>query len=128
MASAAKLAVTSPEQDAAGLAAAPTRYIVPQDLALALRMMEDSEFDCLLTSVGSEAQRRGRLPDVPASEMLATDGKARLKSGSEQKNPSSSLTSGQTNAVRAAFKAGVKLSVIARQFGLSPAQVKSALG
>ena len=38
-----------------------------------------------------------------------------------------SLTRGQVNAVRAAFKAGIKPSVIARQFGLSQSDVRKAL-
>ena len=37
------------------------------------------------------------------------------------------LTQGRINAVRAAFKAGVKPSTIARQFGISPSAVKEAL-
>jgi hypothetical protein len=37
------------------------------------------------------------------------------------------LTPGKLNAVRAAFKAGVKPSQIARQFGLSQSEVRKAL-
>jgi predicted transcriptional regulator len=38
-----------------------------------------------------------------------------------------SLTQGQVNAVRAAFKAGITPSRIARQFGISQANVRKAL-
>ena len=38
-----------------------------------------------------------------------------------------SLTKGQLNAVRAAFKAGVTPSAIARQFGISQSDVRKAL-
>jgi transposase-like protein len=38
-----------------------------------------------------------------------------------------SLTTGKLNAVRAAFRAGVRPSAIARQFGISQADVKKAL-
>ncbi len=38
-----------------------------------------------------------------------------------------SLTRGQVNAVRAAFKAGITPSRIARQFGLSQSDVRKAL-
>jgi DNA invertase Pin-like site-specific DNA recombinase len=38
-----------------------------------------------------------------------------------------SLTRGQINAVRAAFKAGIKPSLIARQFGLSQSDVRKVL-
>lgn len=37
------------------------------------------------------------------------------------------FTKGKLNAVRAAFKAGVKLSVVARQFGISQSDVRKAL-
>jgi transposase-like protein len=37
------------------------------------------------------------------------------------------LTTGRLNAVRAAFKAGVKPSAIARQFGISQSDVRKAL-
>jgi hypothetical protein len=37
------------------------------------------------------------------------------------------LTPGKPNAVRAAFKAGIKPSQIARQFGLSQSDVRKAL-
>ena len=40
---------------------------------------------------------------------------------------SAPLTTGKFNAVRAAFKAGVKPMQIARQFGLSDADVRRAL-
>jgi len=106
---------------------AGTRYVLPEGLALALRTMEDAEFDRLLASVSAEAQRRGRSPDTPQSEKPVPHQKARPKPASEAGAGASSLTTGQTNAVRAAFRAGVKLSAIARQFGLSPAQVKKAL-
>jgi hypothetical protein len=39
----------------------------------------------------------------------------------------SSLTTGKLNAVRAAFKAGVKPSAIARQFEISQSDVRKAL-
>jgi hypothetical protein len=38
-----------------------------------------------------------------------------------------SLTTGKLNAVRAAFKAGIKPSMIARQFGISQSDVRKAL-
>ena len=38
-----------------------------------------------------------------------------------------SLTRGKINAVRAAFKEGIKPSVIARQFGISQSDVRKVL-
>jgi hypothetical protein len=37
------------------------------------------------------------------------------------------LTRGQINAVRAAFKAGIKPTLIARQFGISQSDVRKVL-
>jgi hypothetical protein len=55
-------------------------------------------------------------------------GFAKFASPSSSKMPAAaSLTRGQVNAVRAAFKAGVTPSRIARQFGLSHADVRKAL-
>jgi len=108
-------------------AAAATRYVLPEGLALALRTMEDAEFDRLLASVTAEARRRGRVPEAPMREKSAKAEKPQPKPTGTLAVRPGSLTTGQTNAVRAAFRAGVKLSAIARQFGLSPAQVKKAL-
>jgi len=116
-----------PPSGAAKPAAAATRYVLPEGLTLALRTMADVEFDRLLTSVTAEARRRGRVPEAPTREKSVTAEKPQPKVTGTVAAPPGSLTTGQTNAVRAAFRAGVKLSAIARQFGLSPAQVKKAL-
>jgi hypothetical protein len=92
-----------------------TRYLLPKDLAGALKRLDDTEVDSLLVAVTREAQRRGRLPRASASKALARE------------DAGSSLTTGKLNAVRAAFKAGVKPSAIARQFGMSLSEVKKAL-
>jgi hypothetical protein len=42
-------------------------------------------------------------------------------------NGAGSLTTGKLNAMHAAFKAGVKPSAIARQFGISQSDVRKAL-
>jgi len=55
------------------------------------------------------AERRGRQPPSTATPSAAT------------------LTTGKLNAVRAAFKAGVKPSAIARQFGISQSDVRKVL-
>jgi hypothetical protein len=47
--------------------------------------------------------------------------------GRQEEAATVSLTREQVNAVRAALKAGVKPSVIARQFGLSQSDVRKAL-
>jgi hypothetical protein len=95
----------------------------------------------LLSAAIDEARRRGRLPpnlgaksrDTDQTSHDATQAKSRVarvaqpswKSNTD--DVSSSLTLGQLRAIRAAFKAGVKPSVIARQFGVSQSEVRKVL-
>ena len=91
-----------------------SRYLLPKDLPGALEHLDDIQVDALLAAVTNEAKRRGRLPRGRASKTSALGGAV-------------SLTKGKLNAVRAAFKAGVKPSAIARQFGISHSDVRKAL-
>ena len=90
-------------------------YFLPKDLAGALQRLDDTEVDTLLAAVTSEAERRGRLPRASASKAPTLE------------DAGGSLTKGKLNAVRAAFKAGVKPPAIARQFGISQSDVRKAL-
>jgi hypothetical protein len=108
------LAVPQGKAEPNNLASQP-RHFLPKDLAGALKRLDDTEVDTLLAAVTTEAERRGRLPRTAASKTPpAEDG-------------AGSLTKGKLNAVRAAFKAGVKPSAIARQFGISQSDVRKAL-
>jgi len=84
------------------------------------------EIDALLGAVTTEAERRGRRPLSPAKEKPAADAKPQRRQAASE-DGAGSLTTGKLNAVRAAFKAGVKPSTIARQFGISQSGVKKAL-
>ena len=101
------------------------RHFLPKDLAGALRRLDDAEIDLLLAAVSSEAERRGRRRPSPAKEKLTSAGKPQRQEPLE--DAVGSLTTGKLNAVRAAFKAGVKPSAIARQFGISQSDVRKAL-
>jgi hypothetical protein len=70
--------------------------------------------------------RRGRLPptDQTTNRSSETD-KSPHKRQVEAARVS--LTRGQVNAVRAAFKAGIKPSLIARQFRISLSDVRKVL-
>ena len=115
------------------------RTVLPKDLPKAIRYLEDQELDRLLRVATEEAKRRGRA--MPMAEASPTN---TLAASSEpipkQTKPpgrqtrqrqirpaAAALTKGQVNAVRAAFKAGVTPSRIARQFGLSQSDVRKAL-
>ena len=96
--------------------ASRSRNLLPKDLAGALKHLDDAGLDALLAAVTTEARRRGWLRPSQAKERQT-----------RQAEDGSALTSGQLNAVRAAFKAGVKPSAIARQFRISQSEVRKAL-
>ena len=105
--------------------ASQQRHFLPKDLAGALKRLDDVEIDALLAAVTTEAERRGRRPPSPAKEKPVADAKPQRRQEAAQ--GAGSLTTGKLNAVRAAFKAGVKPSAIARQFGISQSDVRKAL-
>jgi hypothetical protein len=92
-------------------------YVLPKDLTRALAQLQDQEFDRLVSAVLVEQKRRGgKLPEPDENSR-----KQRVELAAV------TLPSGKLNAVRAAFKAGVKPSQIARQFGISQVDVRKAL-
>jgi hypothetical protein len=109
-------AVASPVSPNRANPAPYKRPLLPKDLAGALKHLGDTEFDALLAAVTAESERRGR--------PKPTRGKAPTM---RQTEDASRLTSGQVNAVRAAFEAGVKPSAIARQFRISQSEVRKLL-
>lgn len=106
-------------------AASQSRHFLPKDLAGALKRLDDAEIDSLLAAVTAEAERRGRLPSSPAKEKPTADAKPRPRQAVAKDG--TGLTTGKLNAVRAAFKAGVKPIAIARQFGISQSDIRKAL-
>ena len=93
---------------------------------LAAAPLDDVEIDALVAAVTTEADRRGQRPPSPAKEKPVADAKPQRRQEAAQ-DGAGSLTTGKLNAVRAAFKAGVKPSAIARQFGISQSDVRKAL-
>jgi hypothetical protein len=108
----------SPQETASGppKSASSSRHILPSDLPAAIKHLNDQELDQLLTVAMTEQQRRGKKPAEPD--------KAPNKRVEAQ---SISLTPGKLNAVRAAFKAGVTPSKIAKQFGIPQADVRKVI-
>jgi hypothetical protein len=116
------------------------RHLLPRDLPGALARLDDSEIDSLLAAVIEEAKRRNRLSSSPMAMSQDTDLHPRESQSktapmyvpayprrTRADDDPASLTQGQVNAVRAAFKAGVKPFTIARQFGISRSDVSKAL-
>jgi len=126
----------NPAVERVGQPSAP-RHLLPRDLPRALARLDDGEIDALLAAVVEEAKRRDRV----RSSLLAQrpEARQRLRDASRSKEAATrptrasaqeegtSLTRGQVSAVRAGFKAGVKVSMIARQFGLSQSEVRKTL-
>jgi hypothetical protein len=105
--------------------ASQQRHFLPNDLAGTLKRLDDVGLDALLAAVTTEAERRGRRQPSPAKEKPGADGKPQRRQAAE--DGGGPLTTGKLNAVRAAFKAGVKPSAIARQFGISQSDIRKAL-
>src|SRR6266487_4721296 len=107
------------------------RHVLPKDLPKAVKQLNDRELDLLIAASLEEAKRRGRLlPNVQANQPDTRKRSSRVAKSSHRPQvevATVSLTRGQVNAVRAAFKAGIKPSVIARQFGISQSDVRKVL-
>jgi hypothetical protein len=99
-------------------AAAPPSYALPTNLPSALRYLDKDQLDRLLAAVLAEQQARG------GNKPLVAEERSRKKPITEVAPP---LAQGKLNAIRAAFRAGITPSRIARQFGISLTDVKRAL-
>jgi hypothetical protein len=117
----------------------PQRHVLPKNLRHAVKHLSDGELDRVFEVAFDEAKRRGRLPrsigqesthaSRHSSDLLPQPSSAAYKAIHQRKVDVTErqLTRGQINAVRAAFKAGVTPSRIARQFGITHSQVRNAL-
>ncbi len=112
------------------------RPALPKDLPKAIRYLADEELDWLLRVAIQETKRRGRPMRTTVAPPTSTPAGSSMPIAEPSRKPmhkqaigvtAVALTRGQVNAVRAAFKAGVTPSRIARQFGLSQTQVRRAL-
>jgi hypothetical protein len=99
---------------------------LPEDLAGALKRLDDVEIDALFAAVTTEVERRGRLPSSPEKVKPVADAKPQRRKAAAE-DSAGLLTTGKLNAVRAALKAGVKPSAIAKQFGITQSDVRKAL-
>jgi hypothetical protein len=108
-------------------------YVLPKDLPNTVKHLNDRELDMLITASLEEASRRGRLPPtvhLSASDESVSKPSLRTHTSSHPRQVEVAtilLTRGQINAVRAAFKAGIKPALIARQFGISQSDVRKVL-
>ena len=110
----------------------PRRYVLPKNLRNAVKHLSDTELNSLHTATLEEMKRRGRTPKRVELVSQARPALMKPKSPPTEKlrnlNAAEvSLTRGQVNAVRSAFKAGITTSRIAREFGISQSNVRKAL-
>ena len=118
---------------------ATKRYVLPKDLPAALKRLSDSELALMHASTLDEMKRRGKLAHGVETDLQTLRNrfevrrnlpKVSLRRTKKRQNVDTAevpLTRGQVNAVRAAFKAGITPSRIARQFGISQSNVRKAL-
>jgi len=123
----------SPPPRAKQSSAQKRRHVLPNDLPNAVKHRDNRELDLLITASLQEAKRRGRLlPSVQANtpDQSLRQWWSQMAKSSQRRQvgvATVSLTRGQINAVHAAFKAGIKPSTIARQFGISQSDVRKVL-
>jgi predicted DNA-binding protein (UPF0251 family) len=112
------------------------RHVLPKNLSHAVTQLSDTELDQLCKAAFDEAKRRRRFrwsieTDSTPSSRRQSDLATKRAPPTEKRRQADvaevPLTRGQLNAVRAAFKAGITPSRIARQFGISQANVRKAL-
>lgn len=119
-------------------------YLLPRDLTAALKTLNDHELAMLghglmeeqarrkgKASQLVEAQQDGKIPR-PSEPNAAQARKPTRVVAAASRSPKTQplslpLTAARICAVRASFKAGVKPGTIARQFGITQAQVREAL-
>jgi hypothetical protein len=94
----------------------PSRYVLPKDLDAAIGRLDDQELERLASAVLEERARRKK-PRMPEENQLGRNAAA----------VPACLPPGKINAIKAAFKAGVTPTRIAREFGLSRSDVQRAL-
>ena len=103
-----------------------TAYLA-KDLPNAVKHLSDSELDLIRAATLEEMKRRGRMPEGVETDLQTLRHRfdvrpdlMKRKLALTEKRPTVEtevpLTLGQVNAVRAAFKAGITPSRIARQF------------
>jgi hypothetical protein len=108
---------------------APQRYILPKNLRNAVKHLSDGDLDLMHAATLEEMKRRGRTPKDVETHLPARLTKKQLPPTKTAKLNAAevSLTRGQLNAVRSAFKAGITPSRIAREFGIPQSDVRQAL-
>jgi hypothetical protein len=109
----------------------PRPYVLPKNLRNAVKYLTDGELDLMHEATLEELKRRGRTPKSVEINLPTRSDLTKLQSPptktAKLNTAEVSLTRGQVNAVRSAFKAGITPSRIAREFGIPLSDVRQAL-
>ena len=106
----------SPKSNSNNGTVAVSRHVLPSDLPTAIKHLDDQELNQLFAAVVAERSQSGMKSPVPDKIL-----------NKRVEATAVSLTPGKLSAVRAAFKAGVTPTKIAKEFGLSQADVRSVI-
>jgi len=118
------LRLPQPAAERAETAAAADPAAMAGQLLAGLAKLPDSDLLSLVSALGAEAKRRG-LTSVRTADEPAPKSGLRLKpSASAGKSGAAPIPTSKVNAIRAALEAGVKPGAVARQFGVSVAQIR----
>jgi DNA-binding CsgD family transcriptional regulator len=125
---------TRPPTTEARTEPASQRHVLPKNLRNAVKHLNDEELDLLRAATLDEIKRRGRLQLNVGADSVQTSRHAKwppIKDKISQRSrvhiAETTLTRGQINVIRAAFRAGITPARIARQFGISQSNVRKAL-
>ena len=110
-------ATDSPKSNSNNGTVAVSRHVLPSDLRTAIKHLDDHELNQLFAAVVAERLQRGMKSPVPD----------KIPNKRSVEATAVSLTPGKLSAVRGAFKAGVTPSKIAKEFGLTQADVRSVI-
>ena len=102
---------------------ASPRVILPRNLSVTLRGLEDIELETLQREVTAEIKRRG---SVKSADTVADVPPPRAVSPAKVK--AADVPTGKANLIRASHKAGMKPAAIARSLRISQGSVNRVLG
>jgi hypothetical protein len=115
----------------AAIESEPPRYVLPKNLHNAVKHLSDHELDLMHAAILEELKRRGRTPQGVETDLPVPPDLTKIQSPptktAKLNAAEISLSRGQLNAVRSAFKAGITPSRIAREFGIPLSDVRQAL-
>jgi hypothetical protein len=105
-----------------------TQIVLPRNLPVALRSLDEANFNTLVRHVVAEVRRRGPLTAVVAAEIAGVRATKTVRApATPSRVDADRIPTGKANLIRAAFKAGIKPAAISREFRISQTVVRGVL-